>query len=92
MSELETAKAASRMTAIRSTMTSGQAVKALAAEVLWKAPSGGGGGADLQKTPTASTPALDLNPPVTLGLRQGREAETDDGRECTAGRRLRLRR
>jgi hypothetical protein len=43
MSELETAKAASRMTAIRSTMTSGQAVKALAAEVLWKAPSGGGG-------------------------------------------------
>jgi hypothetical protein len=44
----------------------------------------------LREAPTMSALALDLVPPIVLGLREGDGAMADNGRQHTVGRRLRL--
>jgi hypothetical protein len=65
----------------------GEAIEEFAPKIFQETPTDGMG---LREAPMMSAPALDLVPPVILGLREGDGAMADNGRQHTVGRRLRL--
>jgi hypothetical protein len=81
MSGLKTAEAAGKTTAIRSTVTGGQAIEALAAEVLWKAPAGHGLEGDTNNEHGSPQPYATYRSWSSTGRSKSRRRTQAHGRE-----------